>query len=42
VTAVRDSTGQRRIVPLGVSRNFANGKTLLDRLVLHFSIGEAF
>ncbi|HEV8497029.1 MAG TPA: BamA/TamA family outer membrane protein [Gemmatimonadaceae bacterium] len=42
VTAVRDSTGQRRIVPLGVSRNFANGKTLLDRLILHFSIGEAF
>jgi hypothetical protein len=42
VTAVRDSTGQRRIVPLGVSRNYSQGKTLLNRLVLHFSIGEAY
>lgn len=42
VTAVRDSTGQRRIVPLGVPRNFTQGKTLLDRLLLHFSIGEAY
>jgi outer membrane protein assembly factor BamA len=42
VTAVRDSTGQRRIVPLAVSRNYSNGKTVLNRLVLHFSIGEAF
>ncbi|HEX8941906.1 MAG TPA: BamA/TamA family outer membrane protein [Gemmatimonadaceae bacterium] len=42
VTAVRDSTGQRRIVPLGASRNYTQGKTLLDRLVLHFSIGEAY
>jgi outer membrane protein assembly factor BamA len=42
VTAVRDSTGQRRIVPLAVSRNYTQGKTLLDRLLLHFSIGEAY
>jgi len=42
VTAVRDSTGQRHIVPLGVSRSYTQGKTLLDRLILHFSIGEAY
>jgi len=42
VTAVRDSTGRRVIVPLAVPRNFQQGKTLLDRLLLHFSIGEAY
>jgi hypothetical protein len=42
VTAVRDSTGRRVIVPLGVSRTYTQGKTLLDRLLLHFSIGEAY
>jgi outer membrane protein assembly factor BamA len=42
VTAVRDSTGQRRIMPLGASRNYSQGKTLLNRLLLHFSIGEAY
>jgi outer membrane protein assembly factor BamA len=42
VTAVRDSTGQTRIVPLTTLRNFRQGRTLLDRLVLHFSIGEAY
>jgi outer membrane protein insertion porin family len=42
VTAARDATGRVRIVPLSVSRNYAQGKTLLDRLTLHFSIGEAY
>lgn len=42
VTAVRDSTGQRRIIPLPTTKNFSQGKTLLDRLILHFSIGEAY
>jgi outer membrane protein insertion porin family/translocation and assembly module TamA len=42
VTAVRDSTGALRIVPLGSSRLYSQGKTLLNRLVLHFSIGEAY
>jgi outer membrane protein insertion porin family len=42
VTAVRDSTGRMSIVPLSVKKNYAQGKTLLDRLVLHFSIGEAY
>jgi hypothetical protein len=42
VTAVRDSTGQRRIVPLAISRAYTPGKTLLNRLMLHFSIGEAY
>jgi outer membrane protein assembly factor BamA len=42
VTAVRDSTGRRKIVPLATTKNYAQGKTLLDRLVLHFSIGEAY
>jgi outer membrane protein assembly factor BamA len=42
VTAVPDSTGQRRIVPLAVQRNFTPGKTFLNRLILHFSIGEAY
>ena len=42
VTAVRDSTGKQVIVPLTVSRSFANGKTFLNHLTLHFSIGEAY
>lgn len=42
VTAVRDSTGQRRIVPLAISRSYTPGKTILNRLMLHFSIGEAY
>ena len=42
VTAVRDSTGQRRIIPLPTTKNISQGKTLLDRLILHFSIGEAY
>jgi outer membrane protein insertion porin family/translocation and assembly module TamA len=42
VTAVPDSTGRVRIVPLGTTRRFVQGRTLLNRLVLHFSIGEAY
>jgi outer membrane protein insertion porin family/translocation and assembly module TamA len=41
-TAVPDSSGQRVIVPLSVPRNYSPGRTLLNRLVLHFSIGEAY
>jgi outer membrane protein assembly factor BamA len=42
VTAVRDSTGQIRIAPLAVARRYSQGKTILNRLILHFSIGEAY
>jgi len=42
VTAVRDNTGQRVIVPLVVPRSYSPGKTVLDHLILHFSIGEAY
>ena len=42
VTAVPDSSGHVRIVPLSASRNFSQGKTFLSRLALHFSIGEAY
>jgi outer membrane protein insertion porin family len=42
VTAVRDSTGQQRIVPLAASKHYSQGKTLLNRIILHFSIGEAY
>jgi translocation and assembly module TamA len=42
VTAVPDSTGQIRIVPLLGSRQYRPAKTLFQRLVLHFSIGEAY
>jgi outer membrane protein insertion porin family/translocation and assembly module TamA len=42
VTAVPDSTGQIRIVPLALSRNWVSGRTILDHLALHFSIGEAY
>jgi len=42
VTAVRDSLGVSHIVPLSVTRNWSQGKTLLSRLALHFSIGEAY
>jgi outer membrane protein insertion porin family len=42
VTALQDSTGHSVIVPLNGTRGFSSGKTLLNRLILHFSIGEAF
>jgi outer membrane protein insertion porin family len=42
VTALQDSTGHSIIVPLNGSRAYSSGKTLLNRLVLHFSIGEAY
>jgi outer membrane protein insertion porin family len=42
VTSVRDSAGQQIIVPLTASRSYTPGKTFLNRLVLHFSIGEAY
>jgi outer membrane protein insertion porin family len=42
VTAVPDSSGQVRIVPLALPRNWVQGRTLLDHLALHFSIGEAY
>ena len=41
VTAVRDSTGQLRIVSLPTARHYSQGGGL-HRLVLHFSIGEAY
>ena len=41
VTAVTDSTGRVRIAPLSRTRQYVQGRTLLNRLVLHFSIGEA-
>lgn len=42
VTAVPDSMGRVHIVPLGTTRRYVQGRTLLNRLVLHFSIGEAY
>ena len=42
VTAIPDSTGRQIIVPLTGTRGWSSGKTLLNRLVLHFSIGEAY
>jgi len=42
VTAVRDSAGVSRIVPLAIRRNYVQGRTLLDHISLHFSIGEAY
>ncbi len=42
VTAAPDSTGQVRIVPLSLPRNWIQGRTILDRITLHFSIGEAY
>lgn len=42
MTAVRDSVGVAHIVPLAVARNWVQGKTLLNRLALHFSLGEAY
>lgn len=42
VTALQDSTGRSIIVPLNGTRGWSSGKTLLNRLVLHFSIGEAY
>jgi outer membrane protein insertion porin family len=41
VTAVRDSTGQVHIVALPTARHFSQGGGF-HRLVLHFSIGEAY
>jgi hypothetical protein len=42
VTAVPDSTGKITIVPLGLSRKYTPYTGFLSRLVLHFSIGEAY
>ena len=42
VTAIPDSTGRIVIVPLSTTRAYSLGRTLLDRLALHFSIGEAY
>jgi outer membrane protein insertion porin family len=42
VTAVPDSTGRVVIVPLSLSRSWVPGRTFLDHLALHFSIGEAY
>jgi outer membrane protein insertion porin family len=42
VTSVRDASGVSRIVPLAIARHYVQGRTLLDRLSLHFSIGEAY
>jgi outer membrane protein assembly factor BamA len=42
VTALQDSTGRSIIVPLNGTRGWSSGKTFLNRLVLHFSIGEAY
>jgi outer membrane protein insertion porin family len=42
VTALQDSTGHSIIVPLTQTRGWSSGKTLLNRLILHFSIGEAY
>ena len=42
VTSVPDSTGRIRLVPLAQTRSFSQGRTFFDRLVLHFSIGEAY
>jgi outer membrane protein assembly factor BamA len=42
VTAVPDSTGRVVMVPLTTTRRYVAGRTLLNRLVLHFSIGEAY
>jgi len=42
VTALQDSTGRSIIVPLNGTRAWSSGKTFLNRLVLHFSIGEAY
>lgn len=42
VTAV-DENGQKKIVPLHVTRAYTSGgPRLLDRLVLHLSVGQAF
>jgi outer membrane protein insertion porin family/translocation and assembly module TamA len=42
VTAVRDSTGASIIVPLTGARRYSPATTLFSRLILHFSIGEAY
>ena len=42
VTAVLDSTGHRQIVALPTARSYSPGRTLLNHLALHFSIGEAY
>jgi outer membrane protein insertion porin family/translocation and assembly module TamA len=34
--------GQQKIVPLSKPRAYSGGHTLLDRIALHFSIGEAY
>jgi len=42
VTSVIDPGFGPRIVPLAIPRQYTQGRTLLDRLRLHFSIGEAY
>lgn len=42
VTAVIDTSGTFRLVALGPARRFVQGGSFLNRLALHFSIGEAF
>ena len=42
VTSIVEN-GKQRIVPLTTARSYSpGGKTLLDRMALHFSIGEAY
>lgn len=42
VTSLPDRTGAQVIVPLAAPRRWTPDKTFLSRLVLHFSIGEAY
>jgi outer membrane protein assembly factor BamA len=42
VTAIKDANGVSHIVPLAGTHNYSQGKTFLNRLALHFSIGEAY
>jgi hypothetical protein len=34
--------GAIRVLPLTIPRRFSVGRSFFDRLVLHFSIGEAY
>jgi len=42
VTTALDHDGKVRVVPLSLPRQFNPVRTWLDRIALHFSIGEAF
>ncbi len=42
VTAVPGPDGVQHIVPLTGSRSFSQGRTVFNRMTLHFSIGEAY